>query len=172
MAEEKKKDERKFYQKKRIIIPVIFVLLSAIGSIFVQKNIQQLVEKCSNGSSEACKELEDTYEYKVVDGKKVEKFSANEQNKLEQHKNEHSEFLVVAEIKSVNDQPVEFLEFKLKRFVNEESCQMWMNENSTLVTKSLNSHISKLKQGYFIDSVKCLKTNHFLLKPETRGYTI
>ena len=72
MADEKKKDERKFYQKKRIIIPVIFVLLSAIGSIFVQKNIQQLVEKCSNGSSEACKELEDTYEYKVVDGKKVE----------------------------------------------------------------------------------------------------
>ena len=103
---------------------------------------------------------------------KAEKFSANEQNKVEQHKNEHSEFLVVAEIKSVNDQPVEFLEFKLKRFVNEESCQMWMNENSTLVTKSLNSHVSKLKQGYFIDSVKCLKTNHFILKTETRSYTI
>ncbi len=72
MADDKKKDERKFYQKKRIIIPVIFVLLSAIGSIFVQKDIQQLVEKCINGSSEACKELEDTYEYRVVDGKKVE----------------------------------------------------------------------------------------------------
>ena len=103
---------------------------------------------------------------------KAEEFSANEQNKIEQHKNEHSEFFVVAEIKSVNDQPVEFLEFKLKRFGDEESCQMWMNENSTLVTKSLSSHVSKLKQGYFIDSVKCLKTNHFILKPETRGYTI
>ena len=67
-----KKDERKFYQKKRIIIPVVFVFLSAIGSIFVQKDIEQLVEKCSGGSSEACKELEDTYEYRVVDGKKVE----------------------------------------------------------------------------------------------------
>ena len=72
MTDEKKKDERKFYQKKRVIIPVIFVLISGIGSIFVQKDIQQLVEKCSNGSSEACKELEDTYEYRVVDGKKVE----------------------------------------------------------------------------------------------------
>ncbi len=102
---------------------------------------------------------------------KAEKFSANEQ-KLEQQKNEHSEFSVVAEIKSVNDQPVEFLEFKLKRFVNEESCQMWMNENSTLVTKSLSSHVFKLKQGYFIDSVKCLKKNQFILKPETRSYTI
>ena len=103
---------------------------------------------------------------------KAEKFSANEQNKLEQQKNEHSEFFVVAEIKSVNDQPVEFLEFKLKRFGDQESCQMWMNENSTLVTKSLSSHVLNFKQGYFIDSVKCLKTNHFILKPETRSYTI
>ena len=68
----KKKDERKFYQKKRIIIPVVFVFLSAIGSIFVQKDIQQLVEKCSNGSSEACERLESEYEYRVVNGKKVE----------------------------------------------------------------------------------------------------
>ena len=103
---------------------------------------------------------------------KADKFSANEQNKLEQHKNEHSEFFVVAEIKSVNDQPVEFLEFKLKRFGDEESCQMWMNENSTLVTKSLSSHVFKLKQGYFIDSVKCLKTTQFLLKPEIKDYNV
>ncbi len=34
--------------------------------------MQQLVEKCRNGSSEAYERLESDYEYRVVIGKKVE----------------------------------------------------------------------------------------------------
>ena len=44
------------------------------------------------------------------------------------------DFFVVAEIKSVNDQPIEFLEFKLKRFAGKNECQTWMSNNSTFVS--------------------------------------
>ena len=82
------------------------------------------------------------------------------------------DFFVVAEIKSVNDQPIEFLEFKLKRFAGKNECQTWMSNNSTLVADSLYSHILKLKKGYFIDSIKCLKTGRFLPKTKKTNYSI
>ena len=142
-------------KRTRQMFSKLFIKLSSIGFFFI---LMGCVTNVQNQND--------------FNNVKAEKFSANKENGLDHHKNKHLEFLVVAKIKSVNDQPVEFLEFKEKRFGDVESCQVWMNDNSTLVTKSLISHVFKLKQGYFIDSVKCLKTTQFLLKPETKSYKI
>ena len=61
MSEENPKKIRKFYQKKRYIIPTGFLLfLTALG-IWAQKDIGNLIDECNKGSIEKCKELEDDY---------------------------------------------------------------------------------------------------------------
>ena len=61
MAEEKKKKERKFYQKKRYIIPSGLILFFVAIGIWAQKEINTLIDECNRGSIESCKKLEDTY---------------------------------------------------------------------------------------------------------------
>ena len=107
-----------------------------------------------------------------AENKERSKKKANTKEKQESYKKEKSAFFVVAEIKSVNDQPVEFLEFKKKRFTDENDCRLWMNENSTFVNQSLTIHVLKNKKGYFVDSVKCLKTGHFFPKLERKSIAI
>tara|TARA_B100000287_G_scaffold302257_1_gene285399 strand:- start:270 stop:836 length:567 start_codon:yes stop_codon:yes gene_type:complete len=70
-----KKDERNFLQKKPIyilpLLPCICIPLMIVAGYFMGKDIEQLVEKCSSGSSEACERLASDYQYRVVDGKRV-----------------------------------------------------------------------------------------------------
>ena len=69
-----KKDERKFYQKPIYILPLLPCIAIPVMIFFgylMGKDIEQLVEKCSSGSSEACERLESDYQYRVVDGKRV-----------------------------------------------------------------------------------------------------
>ena len=61
MADEKKKDERKFFKKKRYTIPAGFLLFFIGVGIWAQKDIAYLIDECNKGSIEKCKELEDSY---------------------------------------------------------------------------------------------------------------
>ena len=63
MADEKKKDERKFYKKKRFILPTGFILFVLAFGIYGAKMGEELIEKCNKGSIEACKEIESEWEY-------------------------------------------------------------------------------------------------------------
>ena len=67
MTEEKQKEIRKFYQKKRYIIPSGFIFLFVLIGIYGQKLGNEIIEKCNKGSIEACKELENDYEYLYED---------------------------------------------------------------------------------------------------------
>ena len=61
MTEEKQKEIRKFYQKKRFIIPSGLILFFVAIGIWAQKEINTLIDECNTGSIESCKKLEDTY---------------------------------------------------------------------------------------------------------------
>ena len=63
MSEEDSKKIRKFYQKKRYIIPTGFVFIVIALGIYGGKLGDEIIEKCNKGSIEACKELEDEYKY-------------------------------------------------------------------------------------------------------------
>tara|TARA_Y100001978_G_C23589235_1_gene382999 strand:- start:145 stop:666 length:522 start_codon:yes stop_codon:yes gene_type:complete len=69
MAYEKKKDERKFYKKKRFILPTGLILSVLAFGIYGAKMGDELIEKCNKGSIEACKEIESEWEY-LYDNKK------------------------------------------------------------------------------------------------------
>ena len=61
MSEENQKQVRKFYKKKRYIIPSGLILFFVAIGIWAQKEINTLIDECNAGSIESCKELEDTY---------------------------------------------------------------------------------------------------------------
>ena len=61
MSEENSKKTRKFYKKKRYAIPAGFLLFFIGIGILAQKDIDNLIDACNNGSIEKCKELEDSY---------------------------------------------------------------------------------------------------------------
>ncbi len=81
--------------------------------------------------------------------------------RIEQLKNRSIQYFIVAKLKSVNEQPQEYLEFKSKRFSDRSACMDWVNENNNLITRSLHKHVTNREKGYFVDSIKCFKTKYF-----------
>ena len=81
-----------------------------------------------------------------------------EKERTEKSTQKSTQYFVVAQLRSVNDQPQEFLEFKSKRFRDKGDCETWMIANSRLLNESLHIHITNRKKGYFIDNIKCLRT--------------
>ena len=79
---------------------------------------------------------------------------------------------MVAKLKSVNKQPLEYLEFKEKRFLTKGDCQAWMNENHAMLNVSLRKHLLRRKKGYFVDVVSCYKTSGFIPKTNSVIYEI
>ena len=101
----------------------------------------------------------------------------SEISKLDNKKNSRTipkevEFFVVAKLKSVNKQPLEYLEFKEKRFLTKGDCHAWMNENYAMLNVSLRKHLLRRKKGYFVDVVSCHKTSGFIPKPNSVIYEI
>ena len=92
---------------------------------------------------------------------KEEDIRSLEKEKTEKSNEKSSQYFVVAQLRSVNDQPQEFLEFKSKRFADISACVNWMSENNNLITQSLQKHVTNRKKGYFVDNIKCLKTSMF-----------
>jgi len=99
MAEETNKDEkikdtRMFYKKKRYIIPVVFTALAALGSIWTHNNIYQLVDECNDGSMKACKEIENDYDYTLddedVQSRLTNPYLVDKINKLNEKLNEEN----------------------------------------------------------------------------------
>jgi hypothetical protein len=92
---------------------------------------------------------------------KEEDIRSLEKEKTEKSNNKSIQYFVVAQLRSVNDQPQEFLEFKSKRFRDKGDCETWMIANNRLLNESLNYHVTNRKRGYFVDNIKCLKTSMF-----------
>ena len=84
-----------------------------------------------------------------------------EKERSEKSNNKSIQYFVVAQLRSVNDQPQEFLEFKSKRFRDKGDCETWMIANNRLLNESLNYHVTNRKRGYFVDNIKCLKKSMF-----------
>ena len=81
------------------------------------------------------------------------------------------EFFVVAKLKSVNKQPLEYLEFKEKRFLTKGDCQAWMNENYAMLNVSLQTFTEKEK-GYFVERGKLSQNQWFYPKTNSVIYEI
>ena len=84
-----------------------------------------------------------------------------EKKEMEKSNKKSIQYFIVAKLKSVNEQPQEYLEFKSKRFADISTCMNWMSENNNLITQSLQKHVMNRKKGYFVDNIKCLKTSMF-----------
>ena len=88
------------------------------------------------------------------------------------HLKDQTDFFIVAKLKSVNDQPKEFLEFKKRRFEKKVQCMQWMSDHRQFIEHTLNRHIAAQKKGYFVDSIECLKISHFFKKSHNREYEV
>ena len=84
-----------------------------------------------------------------------------EKERTEKSTQKSTQYFVVAQLRSVNDQPQEFLEFKSKRFRDKGDCETWLIANNRLLNESLNYHVTNRKRGYFVDNIKCLKKSMF-----------
>lgn len=88
------------------------------------------------------------------------------------HLKDQTDFFIVAKLKSVNDQPKEFLEFKKRRFEKKVQCMQWMSDHRQFIEHTLNRHIAAQKKGYFVDSIECLKISYFFKKSHNREYEV
>ena len=86
---------------------------------------------------------------------------SGEKERTEKSNKKSSQYFVVAQLRSVNDQPQEFLEFKSKRFRDKGDCETWMIANNRLLNESIHNHVTNRKRGYFVDNIKCLRTALF-----------
>ena len=84
------------------------------------------------------------------------KIKSGEKERTEKSNEKSSQYFVVAQLRSVNDQPQEYLEFKSKRFSDRSTCVNWVSDNNQLLTRSLHELVRNRKKGYFVDSIKCL----------------
>ena len=89
------------------------------------------------------------------------KIKSGEKERTEKSNEKSSQYFVVAKLKSVNEQPQEYLEFKSKRFSDRSTCVNWVSDNNQLLTRSLHELVRNRKKGYFVDNIKCLKTSMF-----------
>ena len=88
------------------------------------------------------------------------------------HLKDQTDFFIVAKLKSVNDQPKEFLEFKKRRFEKKVQCMQWMSDHMQFIEHTLKMHIAAQKKGYFVDSIQCLKISYFFKKSHNREYEV
>ena len=88
------------------------------------------------------------------------------------HLKDQTDFFIVAKLKSVNDQPKEFLEFKKRRFEKKVQCMQWMSDHRQFIEHTLNRHIAAQKKGYFVDSIKCINTKYFTSSGLDESYEI
>ena len=66
---------------------------------------------------------------------------------MEKSNKKSIQYFVVAQLRSVNEQPQEYLEFKSKRFADISTCMNWMSENNNLIiTQSLQKHVMNRKR--------------------------
>ena len=95
-----------------------------------------------------------------------------EKKEMEKSNKKSIQYFIVAKLKSVNEQPQEFLEFKSKRFSDRTTCVNWVNENNYLITQSLQKHVTNREKGYFVDSIKCINTKYFTSSDLDESYEI
>ena len=100
------------------------------------------------------------------------KIKSGEKERTEKSNKKSSQYFVVAQLKSVNEQPQEYLEFKSKRFSDRSTCVNWMNDNNNLITQSLRMHLTSRKKGYFVDSIKCFNTKYITSSSLEESYEI
>ena len=67
------------------------------------------------------------------------KIKSGEKERTEKSNKKSIQYFVVAKLKSVNEQPQEFLEFKSKRFSDRTTCVNCVNENNYLITQIIQS---------------------------------
>ena len=103
---------------------------------------------------------------------KEEDIRGLEKEKTEKSNEKSSQYFVVAQLRSVNDQPQEYLEFKSKRFSDRTTCVNWVNENNYLITQSLQKHVTTREKGYFVDSIRCINTKYFSSSGLDESYQI
>jgi|OM-RGC.v1.026055579 hypothetical protein len=95
-----------------------------------------------------------------------------EKKEMEKSNKKSIQYFIVAKLKSVNEQPQEYLEFKSKRFSDRTTCVNWVNENNYLITLSLQKHVTNREKGYFVDSIKCINTKYFTSSDLEESYGI
>ena len=100
------------------------------------------------------------------------KIKSGEKERTEKSNEKSSQYFVVAKLKSVNEQPQEYLEFKSKRFSDRSTCVNWVNDNNNLITQSLQMHLTNRKKGYFVDSIKCFNTKYITSSGLEESYEI
>ena len=95
-----------------------------------------------------------------------------EKERSEKSNNKSIQYFVVAQLRSVNDQPQEFLEFKSKRFSDRSTCVNWVSDNNQLLTRSLHELVRNRKKGYFVDNIKCLRTALLVKRYDEKAISI
>ena len=100
------------------------------------------------------------------------KIKSGEKERTEKSNKKSIQYFVVAKLKSVNEQPQEYLEFKSKRFSDRSTCVNWVNDNNNLITQSLQMHLTNRKKGYFVDSIKCFNTKYITSSGLEESYEI
>ena len=96
----------------------------------------------------------------------------NEKERTEKSNKSSIQYFVVAQLRSVNDQPQEFLEFKSKRFSDRSTCVNWVSDNNQLLTRSLHELVRNRKKGYFVDNIKCLRTALLVTRYDEKAISI
>ena len=87
-------------------------------------------------------------------------------------KNRPIQYFIVAKLKSVNEQPQAYLEFKSKRLSDRTTCVNWVSENNQLLTRSLHELVRNRKKGYFVDNIKCLRTALLVTRYDEKAISI
>ncbi len=101
-----------------------------------------------------------------------EDISSLEKERTEKSNKKSFQYFVVAQLRSVNDQPQEFLEFKSKRFSDRSTCVDWVSDNNQLLTRSLHELVRNRKKGYFVDNIKCLRTALLVTRYDGKAISI
>tara|TARA_R100001443_G_scaffold19990_1_gene31853 strand:+ start:2973 stop:3464 length:492 start_codon:yes stop_codon:yes gene_type:complete len=141
MADDKKKDERKFYKKKRYILSIGFVLFCAFALVSGSNTTNKLIEECNEGKNEKCDELlEDWSSYvesesdqaKITNPYLIEKFKKLNEAKAKKEKK-----------KAEEQQRVDNLVSKMT------ICKMLLKENMKDPSsfKELNSITEQMRTG-------------------------
>ena len=95
-----------------------------------------------------------------------------EKKEMEKANKKSIQYFIVAKLKSVNEEPQEFLEFRSKRFAERSTCVNWVSDNNQLLTRSLHQHVRNRKKGYFVDNIKCLRTTLLVTRYDEKAISI
>ena len=95
-----------------------------------------------------------------------------EKKEMEKSNKKSIQYFIVAKLKSVNEQPQEYLEFKNKRFSDRSTCLNWASDNNQLLTRSLHEHLGDRKNGYFVDNIECLRLALLVTRYDKKAISI